>query len=179
MAARNAALMNVLARDYVWARVLSSTPTAEREVLERLPARISKIGDAVAAAERDVMVGATARRHGLGSLLGDAAGEDRAQQQQQQQQQGHHGSDASLAEAARAGASGVAAEGALAAAELAGEALRSQAATALKVKFFCGCATPAGAPPPAVVAAATLSVSGLASTLELASAQAVRATKPG
>ncbi len=169
MAARNAALMNVLARDYMWARVLSSTPTAEREVLERVPARISKIGDAVAAAERDVMVSATAKRHGLGSLMGDNS-EDRTQQS-------HHGNDVSLAEAARAGASGVAAEGALAAAELAGEALRAQAATALRVKFFCGCGTPAGAPPPTVVAA-TLSATGLASTLEVATAQAVRVAKP-
>ena len=67
---------------------------------------------------------------------------------------------------------GLSAQAALAASELAGEALRAQTATSLKVKLFCGCGVASGAPLTALTSATNVDAS-LPLTLEVISAQSL------
>lgn len=47
MSSSSASLMGMIARDFMWTRVLSSTPVYEKDAQDRLPDRLHRIGDKI------------------------------------------------------------------------------------------------------------------------------------
>ena len=173
MSPSTSALMSVLARGYMWTRVLSGTPTLEKETLERLPSRLQKATELFGPAERAVSALSTASSLGVsawgggkgaqgggatGSIATDVSGQN----------------ESALTAALNVGATGPIAEVALTLSELAGESLRAQATQSVKVKLFCGCHgfVPVGAPPAHADAVAAAEHNSLAVALEISAAQA-------
>lgn len=174
------ALMAVLARDYMWARVLSTTPALEKEARDRVPDRVHRIGELVDASERTISAAVRSRHLGLpGDASGGAA-----------KAAGGGAATAAAIGTALAVGPGLSAqpspaqEAAVASSELAGLLLRAQVDQAVRRFVFCRCNASRGgaaAPPsggsspadPAPGGAPDLRAAVLAAQLERASAGGV------
>jgi hypothetical protein len=69
MSSASAALMGIVARDFMWTRVLSTTATLDSEARDRLPERIHRIAEKIDAAEVAASTGVN-----MGRLFGRGAG---------------------------------------------------------------------------------------------------------
>jgi hypothetical protein len=138
LSSASAQLMALLARDFMWTRMLSATPTLDQEARDRLPERLHRIGEKVDAFEGSAAMMALGR--GGGGVAGGGGGAG-------------GGADVYSSSALnRASAYGAAnlkssdlAEAAVAAAELAGEAVRATAGQVVKLAVFENVAPTAGA----------------------------------
>lgn len=139
MSSASSALMGIIARDFMWTRILSSTPMLDQEARDRLPERIQKLSDKVERHRGDVVSGAIVG-HSL-SGAGPAGASTAAAVISAA------GFGASMLPASRGGKSsggsgragqqsGDIVEAAVGAAELAGELIRGQAAQLIKRGVF-------------------------------------------
>lgn len=178
MSPSTSSLMSVLARGYMWTRVLSGTPTLEKETLERLPNRLQKAAELFGPAERAVSALSTASALGVSSAWGSGGGGKGALgggATLSLATDAPNQTEAALGAALSVGATGPIADVALTLSELAGESLRAQATQSVKVKLFCGChgVVPLGAPTAHADAVAAAEHNSLAVALEISAAQAV------
>ena len=136
------ALMSLVSRDMLWARMLSSTSVLEADARDLLPGRLAKVGKNVELGERALAVSLKSKGLGLGAGMlagGGGSSSSSGSSSSGSSSSGSNSTESKLPESLAVGAGGACADAVTAITSLASELLRAQAMQATKRTVFCAC----------------------------------------